>query len=100
MATLETDLTKQAEMRVKIEEELSRIYGTIPKPGIITDCDGCKAPDGRLFTGCAGCKIRLCASERNLINCAWCNDYPCGKLENHFVYDPESRSRLDEIRKL
>jgi hypothetical protein len=98
LATLENDFSKQAEMRIRIAEELSKIYGTIPKPEIITDCDGCRTSNGRLFTGCAGCGIRICAGERNHINCAWCSDYPCGKLEKHFVFDPESRKRLEEIR--
>ena len=98
LATLETDITKQAELRVQIAGELSRIYGTIPKPEIITDCDGCKAIDGRLFTGCAGCGIRICAAERDLLNCAYCSDYACEKLEKHYKYDPASKKRLEEIR--
>jgi hypothetical protein len=98
LATLEKDLSRQAEMRVRIADELARIYGTSPKPEIISDCDGCKSSDGRLFTGCAGCEIRICASKRKLVNCAYCNDYECAILKKHFVYDPESRQRLEKSR--
>jgi len=99
LATLETDSSKKAEMRVSIAEQLSKIYGTTPKPEIITDCDGCKVNDGRLFTGCADCEIRKCAISKDLINCAFCNDFACEKLEKHYTFDPSSRDRLEEIRK-
>ncbi|MGD0582975.1 MAG: DUF3795 domain-containing protein [Bacteroidales bacterium] len=98
LATLEKNVARQAEMRVSIAGELSRIYGTKPKPEIITDCDGCKAASGRLFTGCSGCEIRKCAIMKSMINCAYCSEYPCDRLKRHFVYDPESRKRLEDIR--
>jgi Protein of unknown function (DUF3795) len=98
LATLEADLTRKAEMRVVIANELSRIYGTTPKPEIITDCDGCKIADGRLFTGCADCEIRKCAFARDMINCAYCDDYACDKLNRHFAVDPGAREKLEEIR--
>lgn len=99
LATLEKDIDKQATMRAVIAEELSRIYGTTPRPEIISDCDGCKAVNARLFTGCIDCNIRKCAIQKNLENCACCNDYVCEKLEKHYAYDPASRNRLEEIRK-
>jgi hypothetical protein len=99
LATLETNISKKAEMRVSIAEQLSKIYGTTPKPEIITDCDGCKIKDGRLFTGCVDCVIRKCAISKNLLNCAFCNDFTCEKLEKHYTFDPGSRDRLIEIRK-
>jgi hypothetical protein len=46
----------------------------------------------------AGCGIRLCAIERKLENCAYCNDYACEKLIKHYNFDPDSRKRLEEIR--
>jgi hypothetical protein len=99
LATLETDIFKKAEMRESIAEQLSKIYGTNPKPEIITDCDGCNVKDRRLFTGCADCGIRKCAMSKNLTNCAYCNDFACEKLEKHYNFDPSSRDRLEEIRK-
>jgi hypothetical protein len=98
LATLEKDITKQAEMRVEIAEQLARIYGTTPKPEIITDCDRCKVNNGRLFTGCSNCEIRKCAILKNMINCAYCSDYACDKLKRHFAIDPGAKERLEEIR--
>ena len=98
LATLEPDVKRKAEMRVQIAHQLAKIYGTTPKPEIITDCDGCKVTGGRLFTGCADCGIRLCANERKVENCAYCSDYACEKLIKHFNFDPDSRKRLEEIR--
>ena len=99
LATLEKDIDRQTKMRIEIAEKLSKIYGTIPKPDIITDCDGCPTITGRLFTGCTDCEIRKCAIGRNLTNCAYCTDFECAKLEKHYIYDPDSRNRLEEIRK-
>lgn len=99
LATLETNITKQAEMRVMIAEELSKIYGTTPKPEIITDCDGCKVSNGRLFTGCADCEIRKCAILKNMTNCAYCSDYACDNLKKHFAIDHDAQNRLEEVRK-
>jgi hypothetical protein len=99
LATLEKDQSMQAKMRKEIAEQLAKIYGTIPKPEIITDCDGCKVNNGRLFTGCIDCEIRKCAIEKNLINCAYCCDYACDKLTKHYAFDPASKERLEEIRK-
>lgn len=99
LATLEKDIFHKAEMRVMIAEELSKIYGTTPKPEIITDCDGCKVSNGRLFTGCTDCEIRNCAIMKNLINCAYCSDYLCDKLKKHYVIDPDAQKRLERIRK-
>jgi hypothetical protein len=98
LATLERDPDKQIKMRTEIAEQLSKIYGTTPKPEIITDCDGCKVNNGRLFTGCIDCEIRKCARAKNLGNCAFCIDYICEILDKHYKYDPASRDRLDTIR--
>ena len=98
-ATLEKDTVKQTQMRKNIAVQLAKIYGTTPKAEIITDCDGCKINDGRLFTGCIDCEIRKCAKTRNLENCAWCSDFTCEKLDRHFKFDPASRGRLELIRR-
>jgi hypothetical protein len=98
LATLETDISKKAAMRIKIAEELARIYGTTSTPESITDCDGCLAENGRLFNGCADCRIRKCAIGKNMINCAFCREYVCESLAAHFKYDPASRERLENIK--
>jgi hypothetical protein len=99
LATLEQNISHQSKMRVEIAEQLSKIYGTTPKPEIITDCDGCKVSNGRLFTGCADCEIRKCAILKNMKNCAFCSDYACSRLKKHFAIDHGAQERLEEIRR-
>lgn len=99
LATNEKDIARQTQMRQDIANQLAEIYGTTPKPEIISDCDGCKVIGGRLFTGCIDCRIRKCAMAKKLDNCAFCNDFICEILDRHFKYDPASRERLESIRK-
>ena len=98
LATLEENPDAKTKMRIEIADMLAKIYNVTSKPEIICDCDGCKITDGRLFTGCATCEIRKCAQENKLVNCAFCSNYPCDKLNRHYAYDPEAKARLDEIR--
>jgi hypothetical protein len=99
LATIEIDTDKQTLMRKDIADQLAKIYQTTPNPEIISDCDGCKIDNGKLFTGCINCEIRKCAKVRNLESCAFCNDYICKILSKHYTYDPESRNRLEIIRR-
>jgi len=99
LAALEKDIVKKTQMIKDISEQLANIYGTTPKPEIITDCDGCKMINGRLFTGCIDCEVRKCANMKDLENCAYCSEFACEKLVKHYTYDPASRDRLEVIRK-
>ncbi|MDP4292288.1 MAG: DUF3795 domain-containing protein [Bacteroidota bacterium] len=98
LATLEQDKSLQETMRISIAEQCFTFYGMNMRPEDITDCDGCKAPSGKLFSGCLSCGIRSCARQRNIENCAYCNDYFCERLSDHFLLDPEAQTRLEEIR--
>jgi hypothetical protein len=100
LATLEEDLSVKKKMRNEIAGQLAIIYKTTPKPEIISDCDGCKINNGRLFTGCSDCEIRKCAIQFKLENCAYCQDYACEKLKRHFAIDPGAQDRLEKIRKV
>ena len=97
LATREKDQSKQHEMRVDVAEQIKKIYGQECKPEDIGDCDGCKTEGGKLF--CTGCQIRICAIEKGIENCAYCDDYPCEALEKLFTTDQGARDRLDAIRK-
>jgi hypothetical protein len=98
LATLEADPDVKASMRIDIADMLARIYKTTPKPEIISDCDGCRLVNGRLFTGCANCEIRKCATDKNLGNCAYCSEYACDRLKRHFSFDPGAQINLERIR--
>ena len=98
LATIEPDKSRQQTMKVSIAEECAKYYGLDFQPEDINDCDGCRSATGRLFSGCLKCEIRKCAIVRNLENCAFCNDYACERLKEHFLLDPDAQSRLEEIR--
>lgn len=98
LATLETDKALQFSMRVSIARQITCLYKKELKPEDITDCDGCLADNGRIFSGCKDCGIRKCANAKKTGSCAVCNDYACGILKNHFLQDPDAEIRLEEIR--
>ncbi len=99
LATLERDQLKQQSMRESIAEQCSTSYGMNLQAKDITDCDGCRANTERLFSGCSRCKIRQCAISKNIESCAFCSDYICEKLQEHFLLDPEALVRLEKIRR-
>lgn len=61
-------------------------------------CDGCVTEGGHKCSHCPACDIRACGVERGMVNCAYCADYPCEKLERFFASVPDARAVLDEIR--
>ena len=85
-------------MRAEIAKQIKELYSQDYKPQDITDCDGCKTENGRLFSGCKNCEIRKCARQKGIENCAHCNEYACEKLDTLFTTYPEAKSRLDAIR--
>lgn len=99
LATLEQDTDRQQAMRESIAEQCAEHYGMDLHPDDITDCDGCLANTGRLFSGCLQCEIRKCAREKGIENCAYCDDFACKILLDHFSLDPGAKTRLEEIRK-
>jgi hypothetical protein len=99
LATLEKDKSQQQTMRESIVEQCSQLYGMNLQLVDITDCDGCKANSGKLFSGCWNCEIRKCASVKNIENCAYCSDYACGILKEYFSHDSSAQARLEKIRR-
>jgi hypothetical protein len=98
LATREEDIEKKSRMKVEIAQRCNEEYGTEYEPDGISDCDGCLADEGRLFSGSIECKIRKCAKSKGFQNCALCGDYPCERLEKVFATDPSAKIRLDAIR--
>jgi hypothetical protein len=63
------------------------------------NCDGCNSNSDRVFWFCRDCGIRRCAQEKELANCAFCQDYSCDKLENLFEKSRAPASEtLEQIR--
>jgi hypothetical protein len=100
LATLEEDALLQHTMRESIAEQCSKVYGMNIQTEDVTDCDGCRSNTGRLFSGCLGCEIRKCAIQKNTVNCAYCSDYACATLMQHFSTDKSAETRLEEIRRM
>ena len=61
-------------------------------------CDGCKSSE-KNFIWCNECPTKKCCSDKELENCAYCDDYFCDNLKKTFDNDPSAKKRLDEIRK-
>jgi len=83
----------------KVAEMWSKEFNEEVKPEDI-NCDGCLTEEGgRVFNYCQTCKIRKCAKEKEIKNCAYCDDYACDKLNDFFKMAPEAKTALAEIRK-
>lgn len=99
-AVCEAYLATQADddaLRAKTAGEWSARYNADIKPEQI-NCDGCRA-EGRKFFYCATiCELRKCGMEKNMDNCAACDEYPCEKLEAFFGAAPQARTALDALR--
>jgi len=94
VATQANDLETLERLAKRAREE----FGIQDATAETAICDGCLTDGGRQIGYCATCKIRACAVERGVANCAHCADYACQKLEGFFAHATEARSVLDEIR--
>jgi hypothetical protein len=91
----------QANDREALEQITEKWKEQFNMPDLTVDtvmCDGCLTTSGRLTSYCTQCAIRSCGIERDVVNCAHCDDYACENLRNFFQYAPEAEKRLDEIR--
>jgi hypothetical protein len=62
------------------------------------NCDGCTST-GKHVGYCNICEIRKCVRSRGLINCAWCINYSCNKLEKITSNVPAAKKNLEDIKK-
>jgi hypothetical protein len=99
LATREENKEKQHQLRVEIAQQIKEIHGQEILPEDISDCDGCKAENGRLFSGSLNCYMRECARQKHIENCAFCDEYPCDELEKFFITYNEARKNLDAIKR-
>jgi hypothetical protein len=97
LATLEPDRSRRLSMRSDIALKCNEQYGMNLHADDVNDCDGCRA-GARLFAGCINCEIRSCATERQVLSCAFCPDYGCERIEAHFKADESARTRLEALR--
>ncbi len=62
------------------------------------NCDGCTSIEGRHIGYCNMCEVRTCATEKDVKNCTYCEDYACETLKNFFDMAPQARKNLEELR--
>ncbi len=83
--------------RQRVAEQWTEQYGKEFRVEDI-NCDGCLTEGPRTFSHCEVCEMRKCARERDVENCAHCDEYACERLSKLFnEYEP-AKEVLDEIR--
>jgi len=80
-----------------LQGEWSKRYNAEIKPEDI-NCEGCMSGGEKVFFYCNVCELRKCGREKGVENCAYCEEYACGKLGDFFKVAPSSKATLDEIR--
>jgi len=85
------------EKRTEVAQLWSKQYNVDVKPEDI-NCDGCISDSEPLFSHCKVCEIRKCGKQKNIENCAYCDEYACERLEKFFGMVPEAKRRLDGIK--
>lgn len=90
--------TNNDELRKKTVETWSS--EDFPLEIIDINCDGCRS-ERQLFKHCTMCEVRTCGLEKGVLNCAYCTEYSCEKLEGlwNLLQNNEAREFLDNIRK-
>jgi hypothetical protein len=85
------------EKRAEVARLWSKQYNADLKPEDI-NCSGCISDSEPIFGHCRVCEIRKCGKEKDVVNCAYCDQYPCEKLDKFFQMVPDAKQRLDKIR--
>ncbi|MDY7079351.1 MAG: DUF3795 domain-containing protein [Chloroflexota bacterium] len=96
IATQANDLAALEQMATRAREE----FGMPDATAESARCDGCLDETTYKCGYCAVCEIRVCGIERGVINCAYCTDYACEKLDGFHARATGARATLDEIRAL
>jgi len=84
------------DQRIAVAKAWSARYNADIKPEHI-NCDGCRS-EGEKFFHTDNCEIRKCCMERNIGNCAVCDEYVCDKLDKFLEVAPEAKTALDRLR--
>jgi len=83
--------------RAKIAEEWSKRYQHSFKTEDI-NCSGCLAVGDVQIGYCRVSEIRKCGSDRKVLNCGYCIEYPCDKLNEFHTKVVEAKANLEAIR--
>ncbi|MBN1313867.1 MAG: DUF3795 domain-containing protein [Anaerolineales bacterium] len=94
LATQSNDLAALEKLAARAREE----YNMPDATAETARCDGCLGETGLKIGYCFSCEVRACGVQRNVRNCAFCDEYACEKLEGFFGMAPNARTTLDQIR--
>ena len=83
--------------RAKVAEEWSKQFKLNFKTEDI-NCNGCMTGGEVKFSYCSMCDISKCGSDRKVLNCGYCAEYPCDKLNNFHAEVAEAKAKLESIR--
>ncbi len=87
------NVEKNPSNQPKLSDGWFKYFGfRIPPSSII--CDGCMSENPKLID--QNCPVRPCVIERNLGNCAQCDQYLCEKLKERIVIYEELCSTMKE----
>lgn len=87
------NLEKHPENRQILSDGWHTYFGfRIPAENIY--CDGCLSMDGRQID--SSCPVRPCVIEREISNCAFCDEYICEKLETRIVSFQDIQERFEQ----
>ncbi|MCW3993659.1 MAG: DUF3795 domain-containing protein [Candidatus Bathyarchaeota archaeon] len=67
-----------------LAEEFSKQFDMDIKPEDI-GCLGCHGSIHKPW--CASCSIRQCTEKKGILTCAFCDEFPCEKLEKYYEKD-------------
>lgn len=89
--------TDDDRLRAETAETWSAEYKIEVNPEDI-NCDGCRSGSTRLISHCSVCEVRKCSLEKQVSNCAHCDEYACDRLNKFFAVVPQAKENLTIIR--
>lgn len=91
--------TGDEELLAKTAEEWSTDDEALAPEDVI--CYSCTQTEKRLFTWCKHCRMKDCCREKDIPNCAYCDEYACEDLKKlwNMVESQGPRKTLDDIRR-
>jgi hypothetical protein len=92
-ATQENDYTARAKVAEQWSKQFKHDFQTED-----INCNGCPAVSEVQFSYCSMCDIRKCGVDRKVLNCAYCVEYPCDKLNKFHTEVAEAKAKLEAIR--
>ena len=60
-------------------------------------CTGCTGP-GAKSMACSDCRVRMCALDRGIPHCGFCEEFPCDLGDIIWEAVPEYKNNLERIR--